>query len=158
MDFVNLPLFAAAALVFLSVVSGLFSTRIGFSFLLVFLLAGALAGEDGPGGLQFDDFTLSFWVGNVALAVILLDGGLRTSYSTFRTGLKPSLLLATIGVAISALSTSTTRLRSTEAITLSRMSVMIEPRASARGRMHPSRKHASIEASHGKAVSRAVVA
>lgn len=105
MDFVNVPLFAAAALVFLSVVSGLFSTRIGFSFLLVFLLAGALAGEDGPGGLQFDDFTLSFWVGNVALAVILLDGGLRTSYSTFRTGLKPSLLLATIGVAISALLT-----------------------------------------------------
>ena len=105
MDFVNLPLFAAAALVFFSVLSGLFSTRIGFSFLLVFLLAGALAGEDGPGGLVFDDFTLSFWVGNVALAVILLDGGLRTSYTTFRTGLKPSLVLATIGVALSALLT-----------------------------------------------------
>lgn len=105
MDFVNIPLFAASALVFLSVISGLFSTRVGFSFLLVFLLAGVLAGEDGPGGLQFDDFALSFWVGNVALAVILLDGGLRTSYSTFRTGLKPSLLLATAGVAISALLT-----------------------------------------------------
>lgn len=102
MDFVNIPLLAAAALVFLSVVSGLFSTRIGFSFLLVFLLAGVLAGEEGPGGLRFDDFTLSFWVGNVALAVILLDGGLRTSYTTFRTGLKPSLLLATAGVAVSA--------------------------------------------------------
>ncbi|MCM5679980.1 potassium/proton antiporter [Schlegelella sp. S2-27] len=102
MDFVNIPLFAASALVFLSVISGLFSTRVGFSFLLVFLLAGALAGEDGPGGLHFDDFRLSFWVGNIALAVILLDGGLRTAYSTFRTGLKPSLLLATVGVAISA--------------------------------------------------------
>lgn len=105
MDFVNIPLFAAATLVFISVIAGVFSTRIGFSFLLVFLLAGALAGEDGPGGFRFDDFALSFWVGNVALAVILLDGGLRTSFSTFRTGLTPSLVLATVGVAMSALIT-----------------------------------------------------
>ena len=102
MDFVNLPLLFAAALIFVSVLSGIFSTRAGFSFLLVFLSAGFLAGEDGPGGLRFDDFTLSFWVGNVALAVILLDGGLRTALPTFRTGLKPSLLLATLGVVISA--------------------------------------------------------
>lgn len=102
MDFVNLPLFAAAALVFASVLAGLFSARIGFSFLLVFLIAGILAGEDGPGGFRFDDFRLSFWVGNVALAVILLDGGLRTAYSTFRTGLRPASLLATVGVLVCA--------------------------------------------------------
>ena len=102
MDFVNLPLLAAAALVFISVLTGVFSTRIGFSFLLVFLFAGILAGEDGIGGYVFDDHRLSFWVGNLALAVILLDGGLRTAYSTFRTGLKPAALLATLGVVISA--------------------------------------------------------
>ncbi len=102
MDFVNVPLFAAAALVFASVLAGLFSARIGFSFLLVFLLAGIVAGEDGPGGLSFDNFRLVFWVGNVALAVILLDGGLRTPFSTFRTGLKPAALLATVGVVVSA--------------------------------------------------------
>lgn len=49
MDFVNIPLLAGALLVFLSVLAGLFSTRVGFSFLLVFLCAGLLAGEDGPG-------------------------------------------------------------------------------------------------------------
>lgn len=102
MDFISLPLLAAAALVLLSLTLGIFSARIGFPFLLVFLIAGALAGEDGPGGYQFNDFVLSFWVGNVALAIILLDGGLRTSFSTFRTGLKPSVLLATVGVAVSA--------------------------------------------------------
>jgi len=105
MDFVNLPLLLAAALVFASVLAGLFSVRIGFSFLLVFLLAGILAGEDGPGGLRFNDFTLSFWVGNVALAIILLDGGLRTAISTFRTGLRPAALLATRGVLLTALLT-----------------------------------------------------
>ena len=102
MDFVNLPLLAASALVFASVLAGLFSVRIGFSFLLVFLFAGILAGEDGPGGYRFDDFRLSFWVGNIALAVILLDGGLRTRYARFRTGLRPASLLATLGVLISA--------------------------------------------------------
>ena len=102
LDFLSVPLMAAAALVFVSVLAGLFSARLGFSFLLVFLVAGLLAGEDGPGGLLFDDFRLSFWVGNVALAVILLDGGLRTERSTFRTGLRPSLLLATLGVLLCA--------------------------------------------------------
>ena len=101
-DAVNLPMFAAAALVFLSVLAGMFSTRVGFSFLLVFLLAGILAGEDGVLGWRFDDVALSFWVGNVALAVILLDGGLRTEVSTFRTGLSPAALLATVGVIVSA--------------------------------------------------------
>ncbi len=102
MDFVNVPLLAAAGLVFFSVLAGLFSARIGFSFLLVFLLAGVLAGEDGPGGFQFDDYRLSFWVGNLALAIILLDGGLRTAFSTFRTGLRPASLLATVGVLVCA--------------------------------------------------------
>ncbi len=102
MEFVNLPLLAASALVFASVLAGLYSARIGLSFLLVFLLAGILAGEDGPGGYVFDDFRLSFWVGNLALAVILLDGGLRTAYATFRTGLRPASLLATVGVVICA--------------------------------------------------------
>ncbi|MDZ7939042.1 MAG: potassium/proton antiporter [Rhodoferax sp.] len=102
MDFVNLPLLAAAALVFASVLAGLFSARIGFSFLLVFLCAGIFAGEDGLGGYRFDDYKLSFWVGNLALAIILLDGGLRTTFSTFRTGLRPASVLATLGVLVCA--------------------------------------------------------
>jgi cell volume regulation protein A len=106
MDFVNFPLLAAAALVFVSVLAGLFSARIGFSFLLVFLLAGVLAGEDGFGGYVFDDIRLSFWVGNLALAVILLDGGLRTAFATFRTGLKPASVLATVGVVLCAATTA----------------------------------------------------
>lgn len=102
MDFVNVPLLAASALVFMSVLAGLFSVRIGFSFLLVFLFSGILAGEDGFGGYHFDDYQLSFWVGNLALAIILLDGGLRTAYARFRTGLRPASLLATVGVVVCA--------------------------------------------------------
>ena len=104
-DFLNLPLMGAAGLLLASAIAAVFSARLGLSFLLVFLVGGMLAGEDGPGGFQFDDHRLSFVVGNVALAIILLDGGLRTRLATFRTGLRPSLWLATAGVLASAVLT-----------------------------------------------------
>jgi len=102
MDTVNLPLLAGATLIFIGVLAGLFTSRLGLSFLLVFILTGIMAGEDGLGGFRFDNYWLSFWVGNVALAIILLDGGLRTAYATFRTGLRPAALLATVGVLMTA--------------------------------------------------------
>lgn len=104
-DFLHLPLMAAAGLLLASAVAAVFSARLGLSFLLVFLVGGMLAGEDGPGGFMFNDHRLSFVVGNIALAVILMDGGLRTRFATFRTGLKPSLWLATAGVLACALVT-----------------------------------------------------
>jgi cell volume regulation protein A len=102
MDLLNPALLGAGALVFASVLAGLYSARAGLSFLLVFLVVGMLAGEDGPGGFAFNDFELSFWVGNAALAVILLDGGLRTELATFRTGLAPAAGLSTLGVVVTA--------------------------------------------------------
>ena len=102
LDFLSLPLLGASALIFVSVLVGVFSKRLGFSFLLAFLVTGMLAGVDGPGGLAFDDYRLSFWVGNIALVIILLDGGLRTDFPRFRTGLKPALVLASLGVLLTA--------------------------------------------------------
>lgn len=43
------------------------------------MVLGTLAGVDCPSGVVFDNFKLSFWVGNVALVVILLDGCCRSS-------------------------------------------------------------------------------
>jgi cell volume regulation protein A len=102
MDLMNLSLGVTGLLVFASVLAGLYSARAGLSFLLVFLVVGMLAGEDGPGGIAFGDVNLALWVGSAGLAVILLDGGLRTRLSTFRTGLKPAGWLATVGVLLTA--------------------------------------------------------
>lgn len=86
------------------IAAGGLSSRLGLPVLLVFLLVGMLAGENGPGGIVFNDYSISFAVGNLALAVILFDGGFRTSLSTFRIGLRPALVLATVGVAVTAVS------------------------------------------------------
>ncbi|MGQ9424498.1 potassium/proton antiporter [Gilvimarinus sp. F26214L] len=91
-----------AVLTALSIMTSIVSRRVGAPSLLLFLLLGMLAGEEGFGGISFDDFNTAFVIGNLALAVILLDGGSRTHASSFRVGLAPSLTLATVGVAITA--------------------------------------------------------
>jgi cell volume regulation protein A len=101
-DQVNTLLLLSGVLLFLGVLASTLSARLGLPFLLIFLVVGMLAGEDGPGGIRFDDFGASFFVGNLALAIILLDGGLRTRISTFRVALWPATALATWGVIATA--------------------------------------------------------
>ncbi len=102
MDSLDLYLLAAGGLIAFSVLVSVASNRIGLPLLIIFLLAGMLAGENGPGGIPFGDFELAFRIGNIALALILLDGGLRTQISTFRVALKPAAMLASWGVLVSA--------------------------------------------------------
>ncbi len=102
MEAINYWILVGALLMFAGVLAGSASSRFGMPLLLTFLLVGMLAGEDGPGGIDFDDIGISYLIGNVALAVILFDGGLNTRIESFRVALKPSLVLATFGVAISA--------------------------------------------------------
>jgi len=98
----NYALLAGAFILLAAILLGAASSRVGLPVLLVFLVVGMLAGEDGPGGIVFNDVPFAFLVGNLALAIILLDGGLRTRYETFRVGLAPAVVLATAGVALTA--------------------------------------------------------
>lgn len=91
-----------AALLLVGILSSLVATRFGTPLLLIFLGIGMLAGEDGPGGIAFNDYRATYLIGSVALAIILFDGGMRAQLATFRAGLRPGLVLATLGVLLTA--------------------------------------------------------
>ncbi len=95
-------LFIGALLLALSILASKASDRTGMPLLLVFLVLGMLAGEAGPGRIVFDDVGAAALVGNLALAIIVLDGGLRTRSTTFHIGRNPALGLATVGVLVTA--------------------------------------------------------
>jgi cell volume regulation protein A len=98
----NTVLLLGSALIIAGILSSLIATRFGAPMLLVFLGVGMLAGEDGPGHLNFSDYHLANLVGSLALSVILFDGGLRTRLAAYRGLFAPALVLATVGVVITA--------------------------------------------------------
>ncbi|WP_207558636.1 cation:proton antiporter domain-containing protein, partial [Mycobacteroides abscessus] len=60
------------------------------------------AGEDGIGKIHFDDAPAAYFIGSVALALILFDSGFETRLQSFRAAAAPALTLATAGVLLTA--------------------------------------------------------
>ena len=99
----NAVVLILAALVAISVLSSLLSYQVGAPLLLVFLGVGLLAGQDGIGGLGFDDVGTAYLVGTIALAVVLFDAGFHTPLKSVRLAAFPALSLATFGIVVTAL-------------------------------------------------------
>jgi cell volume regulation protein A len=95
-------LLALGVLLLSTVFAGSLSTRFGLPALIGFLALGMLAGVEGPGGIAFDDYTLTQGVGVACLIFILFSGGLDTDWRDVRRVAAPALLLATFGVVLSA--------------------------------------------------------
>ena len=102
MFIVDTLILVTGLLLLLGIVSSKLSTRLGMPVLVLFLVIGMLAGSEGLGGLEFEDYRLAHAIGTIALAMILFDGGLGTSLAAIRISWKPSILLATVGVVVTA--------------------------------------------------------
>jgi cell volume regulation protein A len=106
MEFTNQFIFFTGFILLLSIMAGMVSNRIGAPLLLAFLGVGIIFGEDGLGGIVFNDQQLSYSVCSFALAIILFDGGIHTPLRNFRYALRPAFSLATLGVLITAATTA----------------------------------------------------
>lgn len=91
-----------AALLGIGVLVGLAANRVRVSGLLVLLALGMAVADDGLALIRFDDVALAQNIAVVALAVILFEGGLTTSFSDIRPVLAPASMLATVGVVVTA--------------------------------------------------------
>src|SRR5688572_10115768 len=97
-----LEILIGAGLVMAAVFTTWIAFRFGAPLLLIFLGVGLLAGEDGL-GLEFDNSPVAYFLGSVALAIILFDSGFGTKLSAFRQAALPATALATFGVVVTTL-------------------------------------------------------
>src|SRR5215203_6161969 len=93
-------LLVGAGVTLLAILAVRVSTRAGLPSLLLYLLMGVALGESGI-GIHFENAELAHALGFAALALILADGGLSTSWRVVRPSMPLGLSLATIGVAVS---------------------------------------------------------
>lgn len=100
--YIHAILFFGAALVLVGMLSSMVASRFGAPLILVFLGLGMLAGQDGIGGIAFNDYELTYFIGSLSLAVILFDGGLRTRMNQLSGALAPAAVLATAGVLVTS--------------------------------------------------------
>jgi cell volume regulation protein A len=102
LDVHQLDLFVlvGAGVSLLAVLAVRVSSRAGLPSLLLYLLIGVALGENGI-GIGFENAELAHALGFAALALILAEGGLTTSWSVLRPSMRLGLSLATLGVAVS---------------------------------------------------------
>lgn len=99
----NYAFFIVGILLTFAILASRLSSFFGTPLLLLFLAIGMLTGEDGIIlHIHYTDYNSAFFIANMMLAIILLDGGLRTSFQTMKNVASESTLLATIGVVLTS--------------------------------------------------------
>lgn len=100
----ELLLLLGSILFFISMLVGKAGSRYGVPVLLLFLVVGMVFGSDGF-GLNFENVQVAQVIGSVCLIMILFSGGLDTKYNEIKPIVWPGVVLATIGVLLTALVT-----------------------------------------------------
>ncbi len=92
----------AGLLMAAGLVAAKFADRLRVPGLLLFLALGMLAGSDGIGGVEFDDYELTRTLGTIGLVLILFEGGLAAGWREIRPVAGTAISLAFIGTITTA--------------------------------------------------------
>ncbi len=100
----EIVLLVLSVLIFVSILVGKLGNKLGIPALVLFLAVGMVFGQDGV-GITFNDMRLAEGIGTVALCIILFSGGLHTKFKDIKPVIGRGVVLATVGVLITAVST-----------------------------------------------------
>lgn len=100
----ELILLIGSFLFFVSMLVGKAGHRFGVPVLLLFLIVGMVFGGDGF-GLKFENIKVAQAIGTVSLTLILFSGGLDTKFEEIKPIMRKGVILATLGVLLTALFT-----------------------------------------------------
>lgn len=92
-----------AILLILCVLASKATGRLGIPTLVVFLVIGMLAGNEGLGKIEFNDTRSTQTLGILALAYILFSGGLDTKWRDIKPVFKEGMALSSFGVIFTCL-------------------------------------------------------
>lgn len=101
---IELILLTISTLFFVSILADKAGYRLGVPALLLFLAVGMAFGSDGL-GITFNDVYAAQAIGSVALCIILFSGGMDTKLSEIKPIAIQGVVLATVGVVLTALIT-----------------------------------------------------
>jgi cell volume regulation protein A len=84
-------------LMFVAILMAKVGTKFGVPTMLLFLILGMLAGQDGL-GIKIDKLGAAEFMGHLAMTIILLTGGLETSISETKPIFRKGVAISTLGV------------------------------------------------------------
>jgi cell volume regulation protein A len=90
-------------LLFISLLAGKTSYKLGIPVLIFFLAIGMIAGSEGIGKINFDNPKIAQFIGVIALNFILFSGGFDTSWDSVKPVLWQGITLSTLGVLLTAI-------------------------------------------------------
>lgn len=92
-----------STLMFISIFFSKLSSVTNIPNFLIFLTIGMIAGEEGPGGLNFNNYQIAQWLGIIALSFILFSGGLDTKFTNIKSVAVSGVLLSIFGVILTTI-------------------------------------------------------
>jgi len=96
-------LFTASIILLACAIFSKFLYKYGIPTLIIFLAIGMFMGSEGPGGIIFNDLNLAENLCNIGLIFIIFSGGFGTNWEKAKPVASPAILLASLGVILTAL-------------------------------------------------------
>lgn len=105
-EFMTVILLLVAIVILLCVLAEKFSGKFGMPALILFMFIGMLFGSDGILKIPFDNYELAENICSIALLFIMFYGGFNLKWSLAKNVAVKSVLLSTIGVAVTSILTA----------------------------------------------------